>query len=206
MNAQAPAPALLSSPEALSDAEVAAGIVVASGIPDPEAAGEAIARLFAGDFGQFRRMDETPHCVEGYRHGDRWHRELRIARNSCSCFFEALAGGRRAYESLQDFYGADRRRKASREVDFGVWWRERAGDPALRLTWAPETGELFLVSPVQAVTVIARIPAADEQPAPGPGVYYRHVDEILDGWADSCGSDGCLSWLAGRLAARGFAA
>ena len=52
----------------------------------------------------------------------------------------------RTYLSLGAFYGADRRRDASRERDYGLWWRgDGPHDPTYRAAWIEETGELYVM-------------------------------------------------------------
>lgn len=63
--------------------------------------GNAIARLFGGDFGLFQKLDEQPglyaspfyHGIEGDYGYDSWHYKLRQARNDASNqFFDILSG------------------------------------------------------------------------------------------------------------------
>jgi len=72
--------------------------------------GDAIARLFDGDFELFRKLDEQPglytspfyHGVEGDYSYDSWHYKLRQARNDASnMFFEILASDRREREERE---------------------------------------------------------------------------------------------------------
>jgi len=47
------------------------------------------------------------------------------------------------YQSLSNFYLADRRRRSSRERDVGLWWRVGAHGPIYRAAWVRDTGELY---------------------------------------------------------------
>jgi hypothetical protein len=98
------------------------------------------------------------------------------------------------YRSPADFYGADPRRVRSREIDVGLWWRERADGPMHRAAWVIDTGELYVVrlGPVDEgggrIEVLAR-------------VHDRaQLERVLRGWRDRCGEPGSLTWLRRRAA------
>ncbi len=101
------------------------------------------------------------------------------------------------YPSLSSFYLADRRRIASREVDIGLWWREREDGALHRAAWIRDTGELYLVrlGPREAgggaVELLAKI--ADED----------RLERVLRGWRETCGQPESLSWLRERVAGLG---
>jgi hypothetical protein len=103
------------------------------------------------------------------------------------------------YRSLVNFYTADERRIRSRELDVGLWWRDRAEDPLHRAAWVADTGELYLVrlGPEAdgggRVEVLATI--ADR----------ARMEHLLEGWRERCGEPSSLSWLR-RRAGRGSAA
>ena len=105
----------------------------------------------------------------------------------------------RGYRSLANFYTADERRIHSRELDVGLWWRDRADDPLHRAAWIADTGELYLVrlGPEAdgggRVEVLATIADRDR------------MEGLLEGWRERCGELSSLSWLRLR-AARGSAA
>src|SRR4051794_33728226 len=88
--------------------------------------------------------------------------------------------------SLDEFIRADPARLPSREVDFGVLWRERSSaSRSYRAAWIEETGELYVV---QA----------------GPrGDGGGHV-EVL-GTTDRAGVESAPAGLAGPVPARGLA-
>jgi hypothetical protein len=109
----------------------------------------------------------------------------------------AVAATTARYGSLAEFYGADRRRIDSRELDVGLWWREDAARPLHRAAWVKDTGELYLVrlGPDDAgggwVEVLAHV-----------GDRAR-LELILDGWRERCGEPRSLAWLRERAAALG---
>jgi hypothetical protein len=103
------------------------------------------------------------------------------------------------YPSLASFYTADERRIHSRELDVGLWWRERQEGPLHRAAWVMDTGELYLVrlgSPDDGggrVELLARVEQREQ------------LESVLDGWREHCGEPLSLSWLrerAGRLGER----
>ena len=115
--------------------------------------------------------DELPHYGES---GGRWHTLYDAIDTSKYTFVREAAGdaplvflGRlerikgahgaiARFATLADFYGEDPRRAASREIDVGLWWRERADEPLHRAAWVQATGELYAV----------RLgPAGDTEPA-----------------------------------------
>lgn len=112
-----------------------------------------------------------------------------------------------AYANLEEFYGTDRRRLRSPEIDFGVWWRWNR--QIFRLTYVEATGELIAVQltpPELAVYpfgwgVIAGEPARILTLGIVPDL--DRVEELLDGWADVCGQPDSLAWVAERVLAAG---
>ena len=98
----------------------------------------------------------------------------------------------RTYPALAGFYAADRRRKASRELDLGLAWRERRGFPTYRAAWVHDTGEVYLVQHGPwpgggQVSVIATWPTAAR-------LMHR-----LAGWREQVGRHGSLDWLRAKL-------
>lgn len=101
-----------------------------------------------------------------------------------------------SYPAPAGFYAADRRRRASREVDIGLWWRGDPGTPTFRAAWVEETGEIYLVQHgpwrnAGRVTVLGRI---RDRAALG---------RRMAGWREVCGREGSLRWLRQRLNASG---
>jgi hypothetical protein len=99
------------------------------------------------------------------------------------------------YGSLASFYAADPRRAASRELDVGLWWRDRADGPLHRAAWVSDTGELYLVrlGPLEEgggeVEVLATL------------AEHVWLESVLEGWREQCGGPRSLTWLRERLRA-----
>jgi hypothetical protein len=100
----------------------------------------------------------------------------------------------RRYQSLSNFYRGDDRRLASRERDFGLWWREGSDGPMHRAAWIYDTGELYTVrlGPHEdgggEVEVLAVTAALDE------------IEGALSDWRGACPTPDSLRWLHGRAA------
>jgi hypothetical protein len=105
-----------------------------------------------------------------------------------------LADRTHRYQSLGNFYRADRRRRASREQDVGLWWRIGAHGPIYRAAWVRETGELYvtrlgaLQDGSREVLVLGRARDRNE------------LDAALEGWQDVCPQPDSMTWLAHRAA------
>ena len=109
---------------------------------------------------------------------------------------DSYPGGADTYASLDEFVRADPARLTSREVDFGVLWRERSSaSRSYRAAWIEETGELYVVQ------------------AGPPGEGGGHVEVLgttdragvegaLGGWQDEYQREGSLAWIRSR--ARGL--
>jgi hypothetical protein len=100
------------------------------------------------------------------------------------------------YSALAAFYRVDPRRRASRETDFGLWWRGEDGLPSYRAAWVEATGELYLVQhgPGRGggrVTVMGHEADRDA------------LERRLTGWREICGRPGSVRWLRDRLDERG---
>jgi hypothetical protein len=80
-------------------------------------------------------------------------------------------------------------RAASREVDFGVWWREPKAtggyDTGWRLTWVEATGEVYRTKDGE---VFGMGQVADE----------ATIEKLLEGWADRMTTDD-LDWVRDQL-------
>jgi hypothetical protein len=104
------------------------------------------------------------------------------------------------FETIEEMYAADPRRKFSRELDFGVWWKERDIDwPRHRVSWIFDTGEVYAYSQRKSsgppTVVILGVISEEER-----------VEAVLEGWADHCGPPNGLQWVCARLAAAGATA
>jgi hypothetical protein len=105
-----------------------------------------------------------------------------------------LAERANRYQSLSNFYLADRRRRSSRERDVGLWWRVGAHGPIYRAAWVRDTGELYVtrLGPLEdgggEVVVLGR--ARDR----------GQLEDVLQGWQDACPQPDSMTWLVHRAA------
>ena len=112
----------------------------------------------------------------------------RTAQRRASARFAATP----RYRSMARFYAADPRRRASRERDVGLWWRDAADGPLHRAAWVCDTGELYLVrlGPSEegggVVELLARVDDGER------------LERALAGWRERCGAPRSLSWLRER--------
>ena len=112
----------------------------------------------------------------------------RTAQRRASARFAATP----CYRSMARFYAADPRRRASRERDVGLWWRDAADGPLHRAAWVCDTGELYLVrlGPSEEgggeVELLARVEDGER------------LERALAGWRERCGAPRSLSWLRER--------
>ena len=90
------------------------------------------------------------------------------------------------YRTLEHFYRGDARRRASEEVDVGLWWREEADAPLHRAAWVRDTGELYLVRLGAGDGLVEVLGIARER---------GELDAALQGWKERCGRPRSLSWL-----------
>jgi hypothetical protein len=98
-----------------------------------------------------------------------------------------------SYPSLGAFYQADRRRRPSRETDFGLWWR---ADGVLgvryRAAHVHDTGELYVMQH-------EGLPGGGQVIVVGAFGSIDEVAELLAGWQEVNGDLGSLRWLVERL-------
>jgi hypothetical protein len=97
------------------------------------------------------------------------------------------------YQSLRNFYLADRRRRSSRADDIGLWWRVGVHGPLYRAAWVCDTGELY-------VARLGRHQHMDEVLVLGRVEDRSRLDEALQGWQDACPTPDSMTWLRHRAA------
>jgi hypothetical protein len=98
------------------------------------------------------------------------------------------------YQSLSNFYRADRRRRASREQDVGLWWRVGIHGPVYRAAWVRETGELYITR------LGALQDGTGEVEVLGQARDRSQLEEVLEGWRDVCPQPDSMTWLRHRAA------
>ena len=116
------------------------------------------------------------------------------------------------YDTLEDFYTADDRRRNSPEVDFGVNWHGPDGSdwPRYRVSYAGLTGEVFACAQGGRTVVVLGVIPADFDPLQRRDdnlTYYATVDRVLgsgddrDGWTAHMNDKYGLTWVKQRIAA-----
>ena len=105
------------------------------------------------------------------------------------------------YDSLADFYNADKRRIVGGEAGYGAHWKLKGWPSTFQVAYVRDTGEVYayhsaLPYTVLMLGVVPADPVADERAE----VYYRTLDRLLEGWPEHCGKPNGLSWLIARLA------
>lgn len=87
----------------------------------------------------------------------------------------------------EEFYKNETRKK-SRELDFGVWWRDGRDWPTYRVTWVADTGEVVAVNNnTEDYQILGKIRTEEL------------VEEQLKGWAEICGNRDSLDWVRRQL-------
>jgi hypothetical protein len=101
--------------------------------------------------------------------------------------------GEHTFASIEDFVRADMDRLTSREIDFGVLWRDGA-DSSYRAAWIEETGELYVVQAGQ--------PSIGGGHVEVLGVTDRvGVEAALEGWQTPAREHASVAWIRRRAAA-----
>lgn len=90
------------------------------------------------------------------------------------------------HTTKSEFY-KDQLREKSRELDFGVWWRDGANYPTYRVSWIENTGEIYAIDPDDKIEILGIIP------------NEKRTEEVLIGWANMCGLMNSLQWVRNRI-------
>ncbi len=104
------------------------------------------------------------------------------------------------FDSIEEFYAADPRRRHSGEADYGVRWRSPNGKhfPLYRVSFIRDTGEVY-ASPGDGGTVVLLGTAPVDQGGP-TAVYYKTLDTMLDGWTTAVMAGESYDWVKARIA------
>ena len=94
------------------------------------------------------------------------------------------------YPSLEAFYAGDRRRRASRERDVGLFWRGRGG-ATYRAAWVQATGELYVLEHGRPHCRGGFLRVVGSYGA-------RELEQSFAGWRDVCGRARSIDWLLDR--------
>jgi len=135
----------------------------------------------------------------------------------CSCGGEnhgkgmaGLFGGKRPHVvddgreriSKEEFY-KNKERKYSRELDYGVHWRDGQSWPTYRVTWVEATGEVYAIANdeemVEILGVVKESKTLDEIEKAGGGYNDLRIEKLLSGWANVCGQPNSLDWIRSKL-------
>jgi len=108
---------------------------------------------------------------------------------------------------IEEFYGADERRRRSEEVELGTEWHDAAGN-RYEVSWVEDTGELYVM--LEPVAPLAEDPFGDVFSSSVPVNTLsvavvgwmperRRLDEVLAGWESAMAEPDGITWLADRL-------
>ena len=106
------------------------------------------------------------------------------------------------FDSLETFYDARPARRSSPEAAYGVRWRMNPCRHHWRVSYIRDTGEVYAI-PTDGdgpVLLLGSFPPDDTNDS--RDVWYRGLDEFLDGWTEYYGIDEGLRWLWNRLQGR----
>lgn len=107
---------------------------------------------------------------------------------------------RRTWATAEEYYTdgeLGERRVRSREVDYGVWWREGSGHgPWWRVSWVDATGELYAICGGPRDTEYY-----GQVELLASGLSEPGIEEKLKGWGNVIGGPGSLGWVRARVAA-----
>lgn len=108
------------------------------------------------------------------------------------------------FDSLEEFYADDERRRTSGEADYGNYWTYTGWNGLWKVSYVHNTGEVYCnrytsdgfeqTKPVEILGVVE----PDEQ-YDSFDIYYRTLDRILDGWAEL--EDQNIEFVRERIAA-----
>ena len=103
------------------------------------------------------------------------------------------------FNSIEDFYGKDERRRTSPEADYGVHWRQSGFRGRFRISYVKDTEEIYAVQDGEKLVIVL-----GKFPADQADLYYGTLDRALEDWAEQCpqNQDG-LSWVIQRLERNG---
>lgn len=90
-------------------------------------------------------------------------------------------------QTIKEFF-ADKRRMRSRELDFGVWWRDGRNYPTYRVSWIADTGEVYALDQTEQRVELL-----------GKAGTEADIEQKLDGWAGICGLMQSLQWVRDKI-------
>ena len=115
-----------------------------------------------------------------------------------------MIGQNTFFDSIDEFYDFDERRRYSGEADYGNYWTYTGWNGRWKVSYVHNTGEVYCERytgdgvdgshPVEILGVVK----PDEQ-YDIMDTYYRTLDHILDGWAEL--EDQNIEFVRERIAA-----
>ena len=115
-----------------------------------------------------------------------------------------MIGTNSFFDSLEEFYADDEKRRFSGEADYGNYWTYTGWTGRWKVSYVHNTGEVYCHryttdgfeerKPVEVLGVVE----TDDQEG-FQLIYYRTLNRILDGWAEL--EDQNIEWVRERIAA-----
>lgn len=126
------------------------------------------------------------------------------------------------FVTIEDFYATYPEARHSGESDYGVWWRDDDGG-VWRVSYVHATGHVYAIragSGVRSrmirvggqeigaafsvehdgpVVILGKLEARPEIDTRWRGRGEDPAERVLTGWADVCGQQGSLAWVAHRI-------
>jgi len=111
---------------------------------------------------------------------------------------------------IEQFYGADERRRRSEEIELGTEWVDSDG-ARYELSWVVDTGELYVMR--ESLVKMTEDPFGDVFPAEVPTdeltvavvgwiADRAEVDDVVSGWQTAMAGPDGIGWLVRRLEER----
>lgn len=131
----------------------------------------------------YAKSSECSCVCDGQNHGI----EREVDEPEQTSMFNANLEGPRSM-TKEDFY-KDEARKRSRELDFGVWWRDGRNYPVYRVTWVEATGEVYAIDQHEdRIEILGKVQTE------------AAIEKVMDGWSGVCGLMNSLQWVRNRVA------
>jgi len=118
---------------------------------------------------------------------------------------------------IEEFYGADERRRRSSEIELGTEWRD-AHDVRYELNWVQDTGEVYVMRepvPSEWADPFGGVHTNIRADAPADGMTvavianiasHGELDRILSGWEQAMAGPDGIAWLVRRIGEAGVGA
>ena len=110
------------------------------------------------------------------------------------------------FKTEDEFYNAETSRRSSPEVDYGVHWTMPPWPHKWRVSYVKATGEVYAVHGSRdggPLILLGKVPP-DQEERPH-GIYYRTLENILDGYPKACLEGSNIQWVRDKLIQSGHA-